>query len=141
MIYQGNQDTYDVRISSLQTVTLNSPGDAVFQENTDVFQVMIDMRDALDNDGSRISSLLDPLQEAQQHLTSQHGQLGGRVQQLESAQRQLEVADTQLSDLISQETDADLAETILQLQSAQLALEAGLQAGARVLQPTLLDFI
>jgi flagellar hook-associated protein 3 FlgL len=142
VLYSGNQDTYAVRISNFETVTVNDPGDQVFQGDTDVFQTLIDLKDALlDDDGQRVSSVLDDLHLAQDQIVARHGQIGGRVQRLELAQRQLEISDVQLQDLISQETDADLAETILDLQSAQLALEAGLQAGARVLQPTLLDFL
>ena len=142
VLYHGNQDTYAVRISNFETVTVNDPGDVVFQGETDIFQTLLDLKDALlDDDGQRISSTLDGLQAAQSQIVARHGEIGGRVQRLELAQRQLEISDVQLQDLISQETDADLAETILDLQSAQLALEAGLQAGARVLQPTLLDFL
>jgi flagellin-like hook-associated protein FlgL len=42
---------------------------------------------------------------------------------------------------VSAAEDADFPEVISQMQLAQVALEAGLKAGAKVLRPSLLDFL
>ena len=69
------------------------------------------------------------------------GELGGRMQRLELSRNQLERARLHLGEIISREEDVDVAETIMQMQSAQVALEAGLQTAAQVIQPSLVDFL
>jgi flagellar hook-associated protein 3 FlgL len=46
-----------------------------------------------------------------------------------------------LLDVISDNIDADYAETIVELNAQSNALEASLNAGARVIQPSLLNFL
>jgi flagellar hook-associated protein 3 FlgL len=70
-----------------------------------------------------------------------HGALGGTEQRLELARNQLESAKVNLDGLVSAAEDADFPEVIAQMQLAQVALEAGLKAGAKVLRPSLLDFL
>ncbi len=49
--------------------------------------------------------------------------------------------NTDFQELLSEKIDADFAETVLGLNVAETALNAALNAAARVLQPSLLDFI
>lgn len=140
--YSGNLDRFEVPISPSDNVAVNQSGYEFFKDDVDVFQVMIDLRDALnDNDPDTVDRLIERVDAVQQHVNNLHGSLGGTTQRLELTRNQLEDIDVQLGELISREEDADMAETIMNLQAAQVALEAGLQAGARVLQPTLLDYI
>ena len=53
----------------------------------------------------------------------------------------LEDINLQLLSVISDNIDADLAETILELNAQSNALQASLDASARVIQPSLLNFL
>jgi flagellar hook-associated protein 3 FlgL len=140
--YAGDLDTHEVRVSPSSTVTVNENGHTLFKDAVDVFAVFVQVRDALRADDPEGSGLaITDLDEAARHIGERQGQLGGRMQRIELTRNQLEETKAGLQGLVSQEQDADLAATISELQSVRTALEAGLNVGARVIQPTLLDFL
>lgn len=140
--YSGNLDSFSVQVGFNATVEVNQDGFSLFKEPNDVFDTLIQLRDALKaNDQSAVSGLIDAVDAAHEQVVNVQGAMGGRMQRLELTRNQLESSKVQLGELISQAEDADLPSVISNLQMTQVALEAGLQAGARVLQPTLLDFL
>ena len=140
--YNGNLDTFKVQVGFSAQVAVNETGYELWKSDVDIFEVLVDLRDALnDNDGEAVGDLIQEIDSVSTHVIALQGELGGRGQRLELARRQLEEAQLQLGELISSYEDVDMAETILNLQNSQVALEASLQSGSRVIQPTLLDFL
>jgi flagellar hook-associated protein 3 FlgL len=141
--YHGDLDDFEVGINFNGTRSVvNQNGYDLWKASTDVFAVLVDLREALDaNDPQAVGELIDGIDVANDHINTLQGELGGRAQRLELTRSQLEEASLHIAELVSREEDVDMAETIMKLQNAQVALEASLQAGARVLQPSLLDFI
>lgn len=142
VVYQGNLDEFEIQIGPDSRVTVNQDGNTLFQQEGDVFGALVDLRNALAaNDASTVSGLVQDIDDASTHLNDLHGALGGTEQRLELGRNQLEAAKVNLDALVSQSEDVDFADTIAQMQLAQVALEAGLQAGAKVLRPSLLDYL
>jgi flagellar hook-associated protein 3 FlgL len=142
VVYQGNLDAFAVQVGPNSRVTVNQDGFSLFKGGVDVFKSLIDLRDALTaNDPTTITGLITTVDQAHAHLNDLHGAMGGTEQRLDLARNQLEGTKTNLDDLLSQAEDVDFAATIANMQTAQVALEAGLQAGAKVLKPSLLDFL
>lgn len=140
--YAGNLDDFEVDIGPAARATVNENGHALFKQEIDVFDGFIQLRDALNaDDPDEVQRLITNMDNAHRHLVDLHGSLGSRIERVELSRVQLEEAEVNISRLLSDEQDADLAETIMELQNTEVALQAGLQAGARVIQPTLLDFI
>ena len=140
--YQGNLDTFEVQVGPGTQVNVNQDGNTLFKQQVDIFGSLLDLRDALRaNDASKITGLVQTVDDAHSHLNDLHGALGGTEQRLELARNQLESAKVNLDGLVSAAEDADFPEIISQMQLAQVALEAGLKAGAKVLRPSLLDFL
>jgi flagellar hook-associated protein 3 FlgL len=140
--YQGNLDDFSVQIGPSARVSVNQNGQNLFKEPIDVFSTLIEVRDALKaNDASTVSAKIADIDAAHDQINNLHGRLGASEQRLELARNQLESAQTNLGALISQAEDVDFAEVISQMQMSQTALEAGLQAGARVIRSTLLDYL
>ncbi len=140
--YQGNLDTFEVQVGPGSQVNVNQDGNTLFKQQVDIFGSLVDLRDALRaNDASKITGLVQTVDDAHSHLNDLHGALGGTEQRLELARNQLESAKVNLDGLVSAAEDADFPEIISQMQLAQVALEAGLKAGAKVLRPSLLDFL
>jgi flagellar hook-associated protein 3 FlgL len=140
--YQGNLDTFEVQVGPGSQVNVNQDGNTLFKQQVDIFGSLVDLRDALRaNDASKVSGLVQTVDDAHSHLNDLHGALGGTEQRLELARNQLESAKVNLDGLVSAAEDADFPEIISQMQLAQVALEAGLKAGAKVLRPSLLDFL
>ncbi|TVR14855.1 MAG: flagellar hook-associated protein 3 [Planctomycetota bacterium] len=142
VLYQGDQDDFQVSISKGNRATVNLNGAKVFQQDHDVFKALIDVRNAMAaNDPEAVEEHLAALDGVHAHLGDTLGALGSSIRRVELTQQQIEAQKVNLSELISKEEDVDLAETISRLQMAETTLEAGLNAGARVLRPTLLDYI
>ncbi len=140
--YGGNLDTFEVQIGPGSQVNVNQDGNTMFKQEVDIFGSLVELRDALRaNDASKITGLIQTVDDAHAHMNDLHGALGGTEQRLELARNQLESAKVNLDGLVSAAEDADFPEVIAQMQLAQVALEAGLKAGAKVLRPSLLDFL
>jgi len=140
--YRGDLDTFAVQISPTSTATVNRNGHALFKQDNDAFQALIDLRDALRaDDPAEVSRLIDDIDAAHDQVNQAHGALGGEGQRLEATRNQLEQARIVLDRLVSDAEDVDLPSAIADLQLTQTALEAGLNVGARVIVPTLLDFL
>jgi flagellar hook-associated protein 3 FlgL len=140
--YGGNLDTFEVQIGPGSQVNVNQDGNTMFKQEVDIFGSLVELRNALRaNDASKITGLIQTVDDAHAHMNDLHGALGGTEQRLELARNQLESAKVNLDGLVSAAEDADFPEVIAQMQLAQVALEAGLKAGAKVLRPSLLDFL
>jgi len=67
--------------------------------------------------------------------------VGARINRLELQQSRLESIQETFTSLLSKTEDADMAEVIMQLQLQENVYRASLAAGARIIQPSLLDFL
>lgn len=140
--YMGTQDEVEVDISPVSRARITQNGASVMQQPSDVFDTLIRLRDALEaNDGEAVRSLIGDVDVAHTQVTNAYGDLGGRAARLEATRNQLADMQIQLDEQVSQLEDVDLAEVITKFQQAEVALQAGLQSGARVLQTSLLDYI
>jgi flagellar hook-associated protein 3 FlgL len=68
-------------------------------------------------------------------------EIGARAARLERAQQINSDQAIALSSRLAQTEDIDLPETIMKLQMQQVGYQAALAATAKVLQPSLLDFL
>lgn len=66
---------------------------------------------------------------------------GARMARLDMLDDKLNALDVEYTRLLSNTEDVDLAEVIMRLRSAEASYQAALGAGARLLQPSLLDFL
>ena len=140
--YSGNLDSFQVEVGPNSRIQVNQDGNQLFKGEVDIFDTLIQLRDALmANDATATAKLIDTVDASQRHANDLQGSMGGRIQRLERAQSQLEINRTYQKELISQAEDIDFTETVANLQLAQVSLEAGLQAASRTLTPSLLDFL
>ncbi len=108
-----------------------------------LFDVIIRLRDNL-YAGNVIdigSGSLKGIQDGMNHLVSQAGKLGSRDERLQIVKERLAFQMPEIQAMDSRETDIDLAEAITELKMLEYTHKASLQTAARILQPTLLDFL
>jgi flagellar hook-associated protein 3 FlgL len=67
--------------------------------------------------------------------------IGARTNRIELTQNRLEADTVNFTKLMSENEDVDIAQTILNLKSEENVYKASLAGGARIIMPTLLDFI
>lgn len=108
---------------------------------------MLTMLDGLIQDlgngvsGSKISSYLSEIDKAMGKVLETRADLGSRYNRLEMTKNRLEDDNINFTKLMSENEDADLAEVLMNLQTQESVYKASMAAGARVIQPTLIDFL
>lgn len=108
-----------------------------------LFDMVIFMRDRLyEGDTLDIGgSALKGIDLAQNQLIDTIGKLGSQDERLQVAQRRMEETVPKIQEMNSKETDLNMAEAITDLKMLEQTHRAALGAAARILQPTLLDFL
>lgn len=136
------------RISDTATVRVDLDGAAVYGTNTNdpdsaeysVFRLIDDISEALRSGGdpradiARIDTRLS-------NVLTMSATAGARTNQIESAMENSAFKADTLKDEIAGIENIDLAETIMELKLQEVAYQSSLAATARVLQPSLLDYL
>ena len=89
----------------------------------------------------RFSQSLDSIKNYQNVVNKNIADLGSRDARLELTEQRLSGQTDDFKDLMSNNENADLAETIINFNAQKVIYNASLQAGAKVVQNTLLDFL
>jgi len=144
--YEGNDEHFEIEISEGVRVIVNETGEDVFLQTspatTDIFQTLIDIRDNLRaGDVNALTTRLEELGRAQDQLLVAGARLGAVQNRIERVDSNLQDITLQMEQVISDNIDADFADVILNLNAQSNAFQASLNAGARVIQPSLLDFL
>lgn len=144
--YDGNNEFIEVAISTEAQVATNIPGPTAFQGNTDIFATLIGIREDLQAGApANLANLSDvrlaQLDSALDQLLVAVARVGAIENRLERVSTATDDFNFQLRVTLSDKIDADFAETIVQFNAQSNAFQAALNAAARVIQPSLLDFI
>jgi flagellar hook-associated protein 3 FlgL len=141
--YAGNDQSIEINISEGIRTEINVTGTDAFQANVDIFAVLIGIRDDLlaGDQASLRGVRLAELETGREQTLMAVARIGALQNRLDRVLSDLQDFNIGFQELLSDKIDADFAETVLGLNIAETALMAALSATARVLQPTLLDFI
>ena len=123
---------------------IDSGGDILnSREAEGVFKVVEDIiKDLRNNEVSKLSGEdLGNLDEALDNLLAVRSQVGARTLRLENSRNRFEEFSVNFKKLLSLNEDIDVAEVVMQLNEHQNVYQMALAATARVIQPTLLDFL
>jgi flagellar hook-associated protein 3 FlgL len=132
----------DRRIGATTTVRVDADGSAVFGSGTDsVFALLDTIATTLRTPGADAAASLGDIDTRMEKMLTQVASVGARHSQVLTAQTELQSTQLMTTTQLSGIEDIDLAETILQLQAQQTAYQGALGAAAKVLQPSLLDFL
>ena len=143
MTYQGNTQNIDISVAPGSLVTINLPGSSVFQSTVDIFSTLIGIRDDLraGNKASLQTTRLDELDAALSQLLRSEARFGAVSNRFDTVSNNTEGFVLELRIVLSDKVDADFAAVMVGFNTEQNAFIAALNAAARVLQPSLLDFV
>jgi flagellar hook-associated protein 3 FlgL len=103
------------------------------------------LRDAIDHlragDGASVRGDIDKLDTNVDHILEIRAANGARSQRLESALSRLQQSEESSVSQLSNTEDADIAKTLIDLNSQSAAYQAALRAGANLVQSSLMDFL
>jgi flagellar hook-associated protein 3 FlgL len=141
--YVGDDGNVNRTVGANTKVRVDVPGLDVYgaDPNERLFKVLSDISGKLRNNPAGLKTDLDRLDKSTQTVRSSLAGIGTRYNQVMRMRQAADDGELNLTSTLSGVEDIDLPKTITELQLQQTAYQAALQAGARVVQPSLLDFL
>lgn len=97
--------------------------------------------DLTSNDTTAVSNLLGTIDNNIDNVIAKRTDLGARINRMTAIQSLLQSTSLNLQQNLSGITDADMAKTITDFTNQQNVYKAALSVGAKIIQPSLVDFI
>ncbi|UAJ79461.1 flagellar hook-associated protein FlgL [Leifsonia sp. ZF2019] len=133
--------TVERRIGPDTTVRVDADGAAVFGTGSgSVFALL----DAISNDlrtGVNVGPRLGEIDDRTKAIVGEHAEIGGRQTRIDKAKDMLAVGANSLEAQRSSIEDVDLSKVLLDLKTQDVNYQTAIAVTARVLQPTLMDFL
>ncbi|MGX1191926.1 flagellar hook-associated protein FlgL [Metabacillus sp. SLBN-84] len=135
-----DKSPFEVEVSKGVSLKANINSDNVFSE--DLFAVVGSIEKALTSgDGSGLDGLLSDLDGKMDAMTAERAELGARYNRLELIEDRVMKQEVVSTRILSENEDADLEKVIMSLTAQESLHRAALSVGARIMQPTLMDFL
>jgi flagellar hook-associated protein 3 FlgL len=140
--YVGDGNAVNRTIGDGVTVPVNTTGPAAFSTGTDdLFTVLGNAIDQVRTNPSALSGTLTRLDAVSGQMTSALSSIGARSNQLDAADSALSTTKLDTTATLSSIEDVDIAAATMDVQMQTVAYQASLGATAKVIQPSLLDFL
>ena len=146
--YQGNDQIKEVPIDNGIKVALNITANELFykdSENPDsinTFEVLNRLIEALEvDDQMAVLKSIRDIEDGVNQVLHKKGQVGSIVRELESSESRLMAHMDHKADELSKVEDMDIAKGALDLNRAETRHKVSLDSGARLIQPTLINFL
>ena len=148
-VYQGNQGEVLRSIAPAVEILVNRSGPEVFGTYDagdpmagNVFQMLRATAQALrDGDITAAQTGLTRIDGAMELMGRTQVELGARAKQVEEVGMRNQQVEIDLKFALAEVEDTDMIEAIITLQAQEMAYQGALAVTAKVIQPTLLDFL
>ena len=133
--------TVERRIGPDTTVRVDADGAAVFGTGSGSVFALID---GISNDlrtGVNVGPRLGGIDDRMKAIVGEHAEIGGRQTRVDKAKDTLAVGANALEAQRSNLEDVDLSKVLLDLKTQDVNYQTAIAVTARVLQPTLMDFL
>ncbi|QTE29849.1 flagellar hook-associated protein FlgL [Pengzhenrongella sicca] len=133
--------TVDRRVDANTKIRVDVDGGAAFGDGAGSVFATLDTIAAKLRAGTSVSGDLDVLDDHRDAMITQLSGVGARQVQIDDAKTRALDTKTTLTSQLSSIEDVDLAAAVVELEMQEVAYKAALGATARVMQPTLLDYL
>ncbi len=108
-----------------------------------IFDVVIKIRDDLwKNDVKALGSEdLNNLRHGLDNLLKALGEIGARAHRFYAVKKRLNMDELDMTDILAKTENIDVAKTVMDLQMLEYIHRSALAVGARIIRPTLMDFL
>ncbi len=137
--YQGNASRIAREVDRGIVLEATVPGDVAFSGAFSSSQALQAALESGDHDAVRAT--LVGLDGALDQLLTAQAELGARANRVEVVQARMGDFEVQLRELVSVREDVDLAQVVMDLRMQENIYQAALAVGARLIQPSLVDFL
>lgn len=137
--YQGNSAQILREVAPGTTIGVNSDAKVTFDP---IFTALQTLQQGLTgNDTDVMQTSLDQLDTALDAIDVSRSEVGAKVNRLDFLQQRQSSVEVNLTGLLSDTKDVDMAKALTSFSMAQNVYQASLQAGAKTIQPSLLDYL
>jgi len=139
----NNTEKIELVVGQNNSVQINVIGTDVFNNNGagGIFKVLSDIVADFKSPTAGTSDHLAQLDSQMDNLLRERSELGARMNRMELSISRLEGLEVSTTRLLSNEEDVDMAEVITNLKTQENVQRAALSVGARIIQPSLVDFL
>jgi len=128
--------------SADEKVQVNIENEKIFTGDQNVFDDLINLRDALqEGDKDRVSDAIGELNTRLDVIIGKVSEVGAKINALDNRNNMIDTENLSLNQFLADLQDADIAQAIVNYQQEQLAYQAALQAGGQMLQQAALNFL
>lgn len=149
--YNGDSGKLLAEVDKGIIIEYNIPGSEVFiNKNNNLIKSMINLRDEIykgntvedqANSGTTVNKELGNMDRALDEIMKYRSQVGAKMRRIMQVEERLKDNKISMSDLLSKTQDTDITETISDLKVQESVQRMSLSVGAKVIQPTLMDFL
>lgn len=140
---KGNKNPIKYEIGENVEIQINVPGEDIFGSgDNSIFKTFDNIVDNLRN--AKLDDLDKNLADLDGHvdnMLSNWSTVGARVNRMEMVENRLKDAEYNFTELLSQNEGVDMAKLAIELKNQENVHRASLAAGARIIQPSLVDFL
>ena len=140
--YNGDNGNLQILIGDNLTLDLKADGQDIFQGTVNIFDTMRDLIQGLEaNDIIQVGNQVNLLIGAQDQIQAARAQGSARYKRLEAAENHWEVFRLKVEDMRSNVEDVDVTQALVELQNLETTYEISLASSAKIIQPTLMNFL
>ncbi len=146
--YKGNDQIKEVLIDNGIKVALNINAKQLFkkipenEESVDVFDMLNRLSEALeDDDQQSVMKSIGDIDKSINQILKIRSQIGSTFKELESSEDRIQANMDFKREELSKLEDMDIAKGAVDLNKAELKQKTALDASAKLIQPTLIDFL
>jgi flagellar hook-associated protein 3 FlgL len=139
IIYKGNTEDITAEIGMGVKMSTNINGSRAFG---DIFQKLTDFENSLrSGDTAGSSNMLNTLEQFNDNILELRAEMGSKVNRMDMNKDRLESLKLNYEKLLSNVQDIDITQVVMDLKQEEAVQQAALSTGARIIQPTLVDFL
>lgn len=140
--YVGFSASVDRTIAPGVRVQVNVNGDEVFgTPGSDLFVQMNQLADAIRTNPAGLDTLVTDLDTRTRAVQTGLAEIGARFARVETMKDRNSADALTMKQNLSNVEDTDMAQAVMELQMQEVSYQAALQATARAIQPSLVDFL
>jgi len=138
--YNGDHNKILRKISDDDNMQVNINAAEVFKDNIETINKMYeDLKNG--EGGEKISSYISDFEEGMTTNTSARAEVGAKINRLDLVNNRIDDNLLNVKKLNSKNEDIDLAKLVTDLKMSENVYRASLSSAARVIQPSLVDFV
>ncbi|SFE92760.1 flagellar hook-associated protein FlgL [Alteribacillus iranensis] len=138
----NNEEDVSIELMKGIEIPVNSRPSRVFSDT--LFTDLLEVKSTLEDEGAsgeEFTGLIQKMDDRINDIVNERAEIGARVNRLEMMESRLGEQQVMAERIMSENEDADMEKVIMDLMSQENVLRSSLGAGARIIQPTLLDFL